>query len=215
MPKCSKVLEGHPKRVQRRPASGGKEGASLADLIVLGGCAAGIEKAAKPMPGTTVDGPLHPGRMDASAGGDRRRIVRLRLEPIADGFRNYLKTTKSPMSAEELLVDKASCSTLTAPEMTALVGGMRVLNTNAGQTKHGVLHRPTRISSPTTSSSTCWSMGTGLEGHVGRSTPTCSRAATASLGQAVEVDRHPRATWYSGPTPSCALWPRSTAAPIR
>ena len=114
-------------------ASGGKK-ISLADLIVLAGCA-GIEKAAKDA-GHTVTVPFTPGRMDASAEQTDVESFAV-LEPIADGFRNYLKG-KYTMSAEALLVDKAQLLTLTAPEMTALVGGMRVLNTNVGQTKHGV-----------------------------------------------------------------------------
>ncbi len=113
--------------------SGGKE-VSLADLIVLGGCA-GIEQAAKNA-GHAMTVPFTPGRMDASqAQTDVEAFAP--LEPLADGFRNYLKGNYS-MSAEALLVDKAQLLTLSAPEMTVLVGGMRVLNTNAGQTGHGV-----------------------------------------------------------------------------
>jgi catalase-peroxidase len=107
---------------------------SLADLIVLGGCV-GIEKAAKNA-GFEVKVPFMPGRADASQ--DQTDEVSFAvLEPQADGFRNYYKP-KHTASAEEMLVDKAQLMTLTAPEMTALVGGMRVLNTNFGQSKHGV-----------------------------------------------------------------------------
>ena len=113
--------------------SGGKK-VSLADLIVLGGCAA-IEKAAKAA-GHDVEVPFTPGRMDASQ--DQTDVDSFApLEPAADGFRNYLRG-KQRLSAEELLVDRAQLLTLTAPEMTVLVGGLRVLGANAGQSTHGV-----------------------------------------------------------------------------
>src|SRR3990170_1372306 len=116
-----------------RAASGGKK-VSLADLIVLAGCA-GVEQAAKKA-GHDVTVPFTPGRMDALQ--EQTDMVSFAvLEPIADGFRNYLKGQYT-VSAEALLVDKAQLLTLTAPEMTVLVGGMRVLNTNFGQTQHGV-----------------------------------------------------------------------------
>lgn len=113
--------------------SGGKK-VSLADLIVLGGCA-GIEKAAKNA-GYEVNVPFVPGRTDASQGQTDVEAFKV-LEPVADGFRNYLKG-KYSLSAEELLLDKAQLLTLTAPEMTVLIGGMRVLNANYGQSQHGV-----------------------------------------------------------------------------
>jgi catalase-peroxidase len=113
--------------------SGGKK-VSLADLIVLAGCA-GVEKAAKNA-GVEVTVPFSPGRMDASQEQTDVEAFAV-LEPIADGFRNYQKA-KYSVAAEDLLVDKAQLLTLTPPQMTALVGGMRVLNTNFGQTKHGV-----------------------------------------------------------------------------
>ncbi|MEJ2472327.1 MAG: catalase/peroxidase HPI [Desulfobacterales bacterium] len=113
--------------------SGGKK-VSLADLIVLGGCA-GVEQAAKNA-GHEVSVPFSPGRTDASP--EQTDVVSFDvLEPKADGFRNYLKT-KYAVSAEEMLVDRAQLLTLTAPEMTVLVGGMRVLNANFGQSQHGV-----------------------------------------------------------------------------
>jgi len=116
-----------------RATSGGKK-VSLADLIVLAGCAS-VEQAAKKA-GHKVTVPFTPGRMDASQ--EQTDVASFAvLEPVADGFRNYQKT-RYAVSAEELLVDKAQLLTLTAPEMTVLVGGMRVLNTNFGQTKHGV-----------------------------------------------------------------------------
>ena len=113
--------------------SGGKK-VSLADLIVLGGCA-GVEQAAKNA-GHDVTVPFTPGRTDASQEQTDVESFAV-LEPAADGFRNYLKT-KYTVSAEELLVDRAQLLTLTAPEMTVLVGGMRVLNANFGQSRHGV-----------------------------------------------------------------------------
>jgi catalase-peroxidase len=116
--------------------SGGKR-VSLADLIVLAGGAA-VEQAAKNA-GHEVSVPFTPGRTDASQEQTDVEAIAV-LEPIADGFRNYLKG-KYTVSAEALLVDKAQLLTLTAPEMTVLVGGMRVLNTNAGQVRHGVFTR--------------------------------------------------------------------------
>jgi catalase-peroxidase len=113
--------------------SGGKK-VSLADLIVLGGCAA-IEKAAKAA-GHDVRVPFTPGRTDASQEQTDVESV-APLEPTADGFRNYLRGTQR-VSPEELLVDRAELLTLTAPEMTVLVGGLRVLGANAGQSTHGV-----------------------------------------------------------------------------
>jgi catalase-peroxidase len=114
-------------------ASGGKK-VSLADLIVLGGCAA-IEQAAKKA-GHEVKVPFAPGRTDASVEQTDAESFAY-LEPFADGFRNYLKA-KFSVSAEELLIDKAQLLTLTAPEMTVLVGGMRVLGANFGKSPHGV-----------------------------------------------------------------------------
>ncbi|QEM69650.1 catalase/peroxidase HPI [Geobacter sp. FeAm09] len=113
--------------------SGGKM-VSLADLIVLGGCA-GVEQAARNA-GHAVTVPFAPGRTDALQ--EQTDVAAFTvLEPVADGFRNYLKTRYS-VSAEELLVDRAQLLTLTAPEMTVLLGGLRVLDANFGQTRHGV-----------------------------------------------------------------------------
>jgi catalase-peroxidase len=111
----------------------GEKKVSLADLIVLGGCAA-IEQAAKAA-GHTVKAPFTPGRMDAS---QKQTDVEAfaALEPVADGFRNYLKQNYS-VPAETLLIDKAQLLTLTAPEMTVLIGGMRVLGGNCCGTPHG------------------------------------------------------------------------------
>jgi catalase-peroxidase len=118
--------------------SGGKN-VSLADLIVLGGCAA-VEEATKKA-GHDVKVPFSPGRMDASQEQTDVNSFAV-LEPAADGFRNYLRRGHQ-RPAEELLVDRAQLLTLTAPEMTVLVGGMRALNANFGQSKHGVFtNRP-------------------------------------------------------------------------
>ncbi|MBU0490549.1 MAG: catalase/peroxidase HPI [Chloroflexi bacterium] len=113
--------------------SGGKK-VSLADLIVLGGCA-GVEQAARKA-GHDVTVPFAPGRTDASQEQTDVKSFAV-LEPAADGFRNYLKT-KYAVSAEELLIDRAQLLTLTAPEMTVLIGGLRVLNANYGQSQRGV-----------------------------------------------------------------------------
>ncbi len=118
--------------------SGGKK-VSLADLIVLGGCAA-VEQAAKNA-GHSVEVPFTPGRGDATQEQTDIEAFDV-LEPFADGFRNYLKTEYS-VSAEELLIDRAQLLTLTAPEMTVLLGGMRALDANVGQSQHGVFtNRP-------------------------------------------------------------------------
>ena len=133
--KVLKTLEGIRKEFNGAQ-SGGKK-VSLADLIVLGGCA-GVEQAAKNA-GRKVTVPFSPGRMDASQEQTDAASFAV-LEPKADGFRNYLKA-KYSVSAEELLVDKAQLLTLTAPEMTVLIGGLRVLNANFGQSRHGVFTR--------------------------------------------------------------------------
>jgi len=130
--KVLETLEGIQKAFNSA-ASGGKK-VSLADLIVLAGCA-GIEKAAQNA-GQTLKVPFTPGRADATQEQTDVESFAV-LEPAADGFRNYFKP-KHTATAEEMLVDKAQLMTLTAPEMTALVGGMRVLNTNFDQSKHGV-----------------------------------------------------------------------------
>lgn len=120
-------------------AQTGNKKVSLADLIVLAGCA-GVEKAAKNA-GKAITVPCIPGRTDATAAQTDVASFAV-LEPQADGFRNYTKK-KFSVPAEQLLVDKAQLLTLTAPEMTVLIGGMRVLNANFDQSKHGVFtHRP-------------------------------------------------------------------------
>jgi catalase-peroxidase len=130
--KVLKTLEGI--RITFNNAQSGGKKVSLADLIVLAGCA-GVEQAAKNA-GYQVTVPFTPGRMDASQ-EQTDAISFAVLEPVADGFRNYLKT-KFSVSAEELLINRAQLLTLTAPEMTVLVGGMRVLNANFGQSQQGV-----------------------------------------------------------------------------
>jgi catalase-peroxidase len=123
-----------------RTATGGKK-VSLADLIVLAGGAA-VEKAAMDA-GAAVTVPFAPGRTDASQDQTDAESFAV-LEPRADGFRNYVNRGKKQyMKPEEALVDRAQLLTLTAPEMTVLVGGLRVLGANAGGSKHGVFtHRP-------------------------------------------------------------------------
>ncbi len=130
--KVLKTLEGI-QSVFNSAQSDGKK-VSLADLIVLAGCA-GVEQAAKNA-GEQASVPFTPGRMDASQEQTDVESFAV-LEPIADGFRNYLKG-KYTIQSEVLLIDKAQLLTLTAPEMTVLLGGLRVLNTNVGQTRHGV-----------------------------------------------------------------------------
>jgi catalase-peroxidase len=130
--KVLKALEGIQKEFNGAQTGGKK--VSLADVIVLGGCA-GVEQAARNA-GHEVTVPFRPGRTDASQEQTDVNSFAV-LEPVADGFRNYLKT-KYAVSAEELLVDRAQLLTLTAPEMTVLLGGMRVLNANFGQSRHGV-----------------------------------------------------------------------------
>jgi len=130
--KVLETLEGIRKEFNSAQAGGKK--ISLADLIVLGGCAA-VEQAARNA-GHEVTVPFSPGRTDASQEQTDIEAFAV-LEPAADGFRNYQKT-KYAVSAEELLLDRAQLLTLTAPEMTVLIGGMRVLNANYGQSQHGV-----------------------------------------------------------------------------
>jgi len=130
--KVLKVLEGIQKEFNGAQANGKK--VSLADLVVLAGCA-GVEKGAKDA-GHDITVPFSPGRMDASQ--EQTDVESIgHLEPHADGFRNYRKT-KAPVSTEELLIDKAQLLTLSVPELTVLTGGMRALNTNFDNSKHGV-----------------------------------------------------------------------------
>jgi catalase-peroxidase len=162
-------------------ATGGKK-VSLADLIVLGGAAA-IEKAAK-AGGHDVKVPFTPGRMDASQ--EQTDVDSFApLEPVADGFRNYLRG-KQLMSPEEALVDRAQLLTLTAPELTVLVGGLRVLGANAGQSKHGVFtKRPETLTNDffinLLDMSTQWQPSAGSEGlYEGRDRKTNAVKWTAT-----------------------------------
>jgi catalase-peroxidase len=126
------VLENIQKEFNGTQANGKR--VSLADLIVLAGCA-GVEKAAKDA-GHDITVPFAPGRMDASQEQTDVESIGY-LEPHADGFRNYRKI-RAPVSTEELLIDKAQLLTLSVPELTVLTGGMRALNTNFDNSKHGV-----------------------------------------------------------------------------
>jgi catalase-peroxidase len=139
--KVLKALEGLQKEFNQTHS--GNKKVSLADLVVLGGCA-GVEQAAKTA-GNAVQVPFSPGRTDASQ--EQTDVASFAvLEPVADGFRNYQKK-RYAVSAEELLVDRAQLLTLTAPEMTVLVGGMRVLGANVGGTPYGVFtDRPGTLS---------------------------------------------------------------------
>src|SRR3974377_1050472 len=154
-------------------AGGGKK-ISLADLIVLGGGAA-IEKAAKAA-GHDVKVPFTPGRMDASQ--EQTDVDSFApLEPVADGFRNYVRDSQR-LSAEELLVDRAQLLTLTAPQMTVLVGGLRVLGANAGKSTHGVFTKrpetlPHDLFVNLLDMSTQWQPSAGSEGvYEGRARKT-------------------------------------------
>jgi catalase-peroxidase len=139
--KVLKTLEGIQADFNKK-AKGGKK-VSLADLIVLAG-GAGVEQAAKKA-GVSVKVPFKPGRTDASQAQTDVESFEP-LEPIADGFRNHLKG-KFAVAAEQMLLDRAQLLTLTAPEMTVLVGGMRMLGTNVGGSKHGVFtSRPEALS---------------------------------------------------------------------
>src|SRR5450756_793962 len=148
-----------------QPAELAKVLQTLEDLIVLGGCAA-VEEAAKKA-GHDVKVPFTPGRMDASQEQTDVDSFAV-LEPTADGLRNYLRG-KQRLSAEELLVDRAQLLTLTAPEMTVLVGGLRVLNANTGQSAHGVFtKRPETLTNDffvnLLDMSTQWQASAGSEG---------------------------------------------------
>jgi catalase-peroxidase len=139
--KVLNTLEGIQNEFNNAQSNGKK--VSLADLIVLAGCA-GVEQAAKSA-GQTVTAPFTPGRTDASQAQTDEELFSV-LEPVADGFRNYQKA-KYSIPAEALLIDRAQLLTLTAPEMTVLIGGLRVLNANVDQSKHGVFtKRPETLS---------------------------------------------------------------------
>ncbi len=166
--------------------SGGKK-VSLADLIVLGGAAA-VEKAAKDA-GKNVTIPFTPGRMDASQ--EQTDVDSFQyLEPAADGFRNY-RNPKARVRTEELLIDKANLLTLTAPELTVLVGGMRALNANYDGSAHGILtSRPAQPQMISLSICSTWALPGKQPARTGKS----MRAATA---KPVSSNGPPPApTWY-------------------
>ena len=200
--RCLRTLEG----IQQSFNAAGDAKVSLADLIVLGGSAA-VEQAAKNA-GHDLVVPFTPGRTDASQEQTDADSFAA-LEPRADGFRNYLgKGNQLP--AEYLLVDRANLLTLSAPEMTVLVGGLRVLGANTKQSSVGVL-----TSTPGSLTNDFFAnlldLGIDLEVH-GRTTRTCSRAATRparSSGPAAGP------TWCSARTPSFGRSPRSTPAMTR
>ena len=185
--------------------SGGKK-VSLADLIVLAGCA-GVEQAAKNA-GHEVTVPFTPGRMDASQEQTDAASFAV-LEPKADGFRNYQKT-RYAVSAEELLVDKAQLLTLTAPEMTVLVGGMRVLNANFGQTQHGVF---TKKPEALTNDFFVNLLDMGTEWKAVSDAKTCLKGAIARRAKSSGPARVSISS--SVRTPSSGLWQKSTEARTR
>ena len=165
--KVMQTLEGIQREFNSAQTNGSKgKKVSLADLIVLGGCAA-VEKAAKAA-GHDVKVPFTAGRMDASQ--EQTDVDSFApLEPTADGFRNYFNGKPRRLSAEELLVDRAQLLKLTAPEMTVLVGGLRVLGANAGNSKHGVFtKRPETLTNDffvnLLDMSTQWQASTSVEG---------------------------------------------------
>ena len=190
--KVLQTLEGIQKEFNGS-AIGGKK-VSLADLIVLAG-GAGVEQAAKAA-GQTVTVPFTPGRMDASQAQTDVESFKV-LEPVADGFRNYQKA-RYAVPAEALLIDRAQLLTLTAPEMTVLVGGLRVLGANVGQTKHGVFTpRPGALTNDffTNLLDMCteWKATVGCEGRVRRA---------RSQDRRRQMDRHARG---SGVRFQCAV----------
>ena len=179
---------------------------SLADVIVLAG-GVGVEQAAKAA-GVAVEVPFAPGRVDATQ--DQTDVESFgMLEPVADGFRNYFKGPAG-VPVEHLLVDKAQQLTLTAPEMTVLVGGLRVLGANAGGSKHGVFtDRPGVLSTDffvnLLDMGTDWKAAGGVYEGMARQTGKTGRS-----------NGPPRApTWCSAPTRCCARWPRCMRAPMR
>lgn len=180
--KLRRVLDSFTLIQQTFNASAAPKAVSIADLIVLGGCAA-VEKAAHSA-GYSADVPFLPGRVDATDAETDAAAFAV-LEPIADGFRNYHKDSYT-YSQEELLLDKAQLLTLTAPEMTVLVGGLRVLNANYAGTRHGVLtHRPETLSNDffvnLTDMSTAWTPVSGTSDEFeGRDRTTGSLKWTAT-----------------------------------
>ena len=204
-PRCCATLE----RIQQDfngSQSGGKK-VSLADLIVLGGCAA-VEQAAKNA-GHDVTVPFAPGRTDASQEQTDVESFAV-LEPTADGFRNYLRAGEK-LPPETLLLDRANLLTLTAPEMTVLVGGMRALNANFGQSAHGVFtDRPETLTNDFFVN--LLDMGTEWK-RIRRRPRTCTRGAIARPARSSGPP--PPSTSSSARTPSSAPSRRSTRATTR
>ena len=187
------------------PQNGGKR-VSLADLIVLAGCA-GVEQAARNA-GHDAQVPFAPGRTDASQEWTDEESFAV-LEPAADGFRNYLRAGQEG-TADDLLVERACMLTLSAPEMTALVGGLRVLNANTGQSAHGVLtDQPGSLTNDFFANlldmNTEWSASSHLR--------TCSRDAMSR--PVSSSGRAPGRTSSSVRTPSSGPSPKSTGATTR
>ena len=199
--------------------SGGKA-VSLADLIVLGGCAA-VEQAAK-QAGHDVQVPFTPGRADATQAQTDVESFAV-LEPTADGFRNYLQKGHD-LASEHLLIDKAFMLTLSAPEMTALVGGLRVLNANAGDSEHGVFtDRPETLTNDffvnLLDMATEWKATSeaedvfeGRDRGDRRTSAGPAPASTSSSGRAPSSGPSPRSTPATTPRRSSytTSWPRGT-----
>ena len=181
--------------------TGGKR-VSLADLIVLAG-SAGVEQAARKA-GFDVVVPFTPGRTDASQEQTDVEAFAV-LEPFADGFRNYQKA-KSPLPVEQLLVDKAQLLTLTAPEMTVLIGGLRVLGANYKDSPHGVF---TDRLGTLTNDFFVNLLDMGIEWQPRGRTRSCSRAVAAR--RARSSGPRPGSTSIFGRTRSCGRWRRSMA----
>ena len=192
-----------------RHTSGGRA-VSMADLIVLGGCAA-VEKAASDA-GHNVQVPFTPGRTDATAEMTDVDAFAV-LEPKADGFRNYLGNHPS-RSPEELLVDRSALLGLTAPEMTVLVGGLRVLGANADGASYGVFtDRPETLTHDFFTQPRRPRHRLAARRISKRQRQRSTKAATARRAPPAGPRRE--STWSSGPTRSCGRWPRSTPVTTR
>ena len=196
------VLQGIQTSLNAEQATGTR--ISLADLIVLGGCA-GVEQGARDA-GFDIEVPFTPGRMDAAQEMTDVESFAA-LEPTSDGFRNYLgKGNRLP--AEYLLVDRANLLTLTAPEMTVLVGGLRVLGANTGQSSLGVL-----TTRPGTLAATFVNLLLGTEWSSTSEAEDTFEGRDRSTGEVRWTGSAP--TWCSRRTPSCGPWPRCTPATTR
>ena len=199
-----KTLEGS--QGQFNSAQSGGKKVSLADLIVLAACA-GVEQAARNA-GPAVTVPFTPGRMDASQEQTDVESFAV-LEPVADGFRNHQKA-HSAIPAENLLVDRAQLLTLTAPEMSVLIGGLRVLGTNVGQSKHGVF---TKRPGTLTSDFFMNLLDMARHGRRLRMRKTCSKGAIARQANSSGPPRG--LIWSSVRTPSSGPSQKSMEARTR